>query len=167
MRFSWERFCTYCKYNVTPIPDPGYYILQIDIDLCMFVFRKKKFEDVRMGTCILNFLCIEVNLNRTIFKTTTNVSSSNHDSKGRNSNSSEWSVVICLSHLTSFGHIFHTRTLACSFLSIGILWCYTDARRAHWSLQFNPVNVFIAWNVPLITAKQIRPFCYAKRDHCK
>ena len=30
-----------CKYNVTTIPDPGYYILQIDIDLCMFVFRKK------------------------------------------------------------------------------------------------------------------------------
>ena len=26
----------YCKYNVNPIPDPGYYILQIDI--CMFVF---------------------------------------------------------------------------------------------------------------------------------
>ena len=28
----------------------------------MFVFRKKKFDDVRMGICILNFSCIEVNL---------------------------------------------------------------------------------------------------------
>ena len=56
--------------------------------------------------------------------------------------------------------------------------------RAHWHVSFflgvvstpaafteaesfHPVSMFIAWNVPLITAKQTRPFCYAKRDYYK
>ena len=93
----------------------------------------KKFKDVRTGTCILNFSCIKVNFNKTIFKTTT-VSSFKTWLKKQNFKSKrmKWTIDQPFLLVAVRSYISHG-AVACLFLS----WCRTDASRVHWSFQLS------------------------------